>query len=74
MISKRFEEPCVRNENEYTFLIINHNITPWKDTEASDPAFSGLLSLSGQCPAANSKVLLAGGGRRKSILFFSCEP
>ena len=65
MISKRFEEPCVRNENEYTFLIINHNITPWKDTEASDPAFSGLLSLSGQCPAANSRALLAGGGRKE---------
>ena len=65
MISKGFEEPCVRNENEYPFLTINHNITPGKDTEALDPAFSGLVSLSGQCPAANSRALLAGGGRKK---------
>ena len=50
---------------KYTFLIVNHNTTPGEDTEVSDPAFSGLVSLSGQCPAANSRALLAGGCRKE---------
>lgn len=72
MISKGFEEPCARNENEYTFLTINHNITPGIDTEASDPAFSGLLSLFAQLQTVG--LCLLEEVERKSILFFSCEP
>ena len=62
------------DKDYYIFLIINNTITEEK-TQRHQILLSVDFSpyLSGQCPAATSRALLAlGRGRKKSILF--CEP